>query len=113
MWRGHVQISDVGALDADRALQAILNGSRLSSVASLQLLVRLLHGVRPDWLSSFPAFRRWLAHTTTLLSRILHWSTTAFRLSQVPKHTDLHTHNACQALCVCRRHARAPPSTVS
>ena len=78
-----MQISDVEALDTDRALQAIMNGSRLSSVASLQLLVRLLHGVRPDWVSSFSAFRRWQAYTVTLLSRILRWSTTAYRLNQV------------------------------
>lgn len=87
-----MQISDVEALDTDRALQAIMNGSRLSSVASLQLLVRLLHGVRPDWVSSFSAFRRWQAHTVTLLSRILHWSTTAYRLNQVM------TSHACHVL---------------
>ena len=78
-----VQISDVQALDTDRALHALLNSSRLSSVASLQLLVRLLHNVRPVWLSSFAAFYRWQATTVRLLSRMLHWSTTSYRLNQV------------------------------
>ena len=112
MQHGGVQISDVEALDIDRVLQAILNGSRLSSVASLQLLVRLLHGVRPDWMSSFPAFRRWQAHTMMLLSQILHWSTTAHRLSQVtPRiHRSPHIHpkalhsgssrEACASACL-------------
>ncbi len=78
-----VQITDVEAADTDRALHALLNSSRLSSVASLQLLVRLLHNVRPDWLSSFAAFHRWQATVLELLSRMLHWSTTAYRLNQV------------------------------
>jgi hypothetical protein len=82
----HVQISDLEALDTDRALQAVLNGSHLSSVASLQLLVRLLHNVRPDWMSSFPAFRRWQDHTLALLGSILHWTTTNNRQSQVWHH---------------------------
>ncbi|CAK0780416.1 hypothetical protein CVIRNUC_005046 [Coccomyxa viridis] len=78
-----LQITDVEAADTDRALHALLNSSRLSSVASLQLLVRLLHNVRPDWLSSFAAFHRWQATVLELLSRMLHWSTTAYRLNQV------------------------------
>lgn len=79
----YAQISDVEALDTDKALQGLLDGSRLSSVASLQLLVRLLHSVRPDWLSSFAAFRRWQGLTVTMLGRILHWSTTSYHLEQV------------------------------
>ena len=78
-----MQVSDVEALDTDRALHALLNSSRLSSVASLQLLVRLLHNVRPDWLSSFAAFHRWQATIVRLLSRMLHWSTTSYHLCQV------------------------------
>ena len=78
-----VQITDVEAADTDRALHALLNSSRLSSVASLQLLVRLLHNVRPDWLSGFAAFHQWQATVLALLSRMLHWSTSAYRLNQV------------------------------
>ena len=82
----HVQISDLKALDTDRALQAVLNGSHLSSVASLQLLVRLLHNVRPDWMSTFSAFRRWQDDAVALLGSILHWTTTNHRQSQVRHH---------------------------
>ncbi len=77
------QLSEARAAHIDNALLATIEGGRLSSVASLQLQVRLLHAVRPENFGSFRSFARWQQTTATMLSSIATWSAEKYRQREV------------------------------
>lgn len=73
------QLTEARAADINNALLATLEGGRLSSVASLQLQVRLLHAVRPIHFGSFRDFARWQQSIACCASSIATWSTNQYR----------------------------------
>ena len=76
------QLSDARAAEIGNALLATTEGGRMSSVASLQLQVRMLHAVRPVHFGGFRGFARWQQTTAATLSCITSWSTDQYRREQ-------------------------------
>lgn len=77
-----MQLSDGRAAEIGNALLATTEGGRMSSVASLQLHVRMLHAVRPVHFGGFRSFVRWQQTTAATLSSITTWSTDQYRQEQ-------------------------------
>lgn len=80
----NLQVSESRAAEIDNTLQVTIQGTHLSSVASLQLHVRLLHAIRPAHFPSFKGFQRWQQSTAAALSAIVIWS--ASHYGQVRPH---------------------------
>lgn len=94
---GHnTQLSESRAAHIDNALLATLEGGRLSSVASLQLQVRLLHAVRPTHFGSFRSFARWQQTTATMLSSIATWSANNYRQEEARSLSARELHSLCR-----------------
>ena len=70
-------------LHAPARCRSAAPGQARQPSASLQLLVRLLHAVRPDGFAGFRAFARWRGSACETLAAVLVWSTSQFRLQQV------------------------------
>jgi hypothetical protein len=74
-----MQLSEGRAAEIDDTLLCTTNGTHLSSVASLQLHVRLLYAVRPVNFPTFRSFQRWQQTALATLSTTLIWSVTQYR----------------------------------